>query len=81
MLGTWGCLNPELWVKYAGVQIDEAVWFQAGAQVLPEGGLDYLRSSNLVHAQSNLAVVACQFSLLFFSFLFSFFLLFSCWVP
>ena len=42
MLGTLGCLNPELLAKYACVQIDAPVWFQAGAHILPEGGLGAL---------------------------------------
>ena len=66
MLGTLGCWNPELLAEYAGVQIDEPEWLQAGAHVFPEGGLDYIGSSNLVHAQSILAVPACQYSLLLF---------------
>ena len=66
MLGTLGCLNPQSLATYAGVQIDEPVWFQAGAHVFPEGSLGYIGSSNLVHAQSILAVVACLFSLPFF---------------
>ena len=68
MLGILGCLNPQSLAKYAGVQIDEPLCYQAGAHILPEGGLDCIGSSNLVHAQSILAVVACQFSLPFFLF-------------
>ena len=61
MLGTFSCLTPELLGKYAGVQIDEPVWFKAGAHIFLEGGVGCLGSSNLVHAQSILAIVARQF--------------------
>ena len=56
MLGTVGCVGPEL----TGDGMAPNPWFQQGALIFQDGGLDYLGSPSLVHAQSILAILACQ---------------------
>merc|ERR1712146_731584 len=60
MIGSIGCITPEIIAKYGGVAINEPVWFKAGAQMFSEGGIDYIGNPNIVHAQSILAVLGVQ---------------------
>mmetsp|Transcript_29215 Transcript_29215/g.40357 ORF Transcript_29215/g.40357 Transcript_29215/m.40357 type:complete len:265 (-) Transcript_29215:335-1129(-) len=55
MLGTLGCLGPEI-----GASTDNVPWFKAGATIFSDDGINYLGNSNIIHAQSILAVLGCQ---------------------
>ena len=63
MPGTLGCTTPESIAKYEGgisFTKNSAVGNTAGAAAFYEGGTDHLGEPRLVHAQSILAILACQ---------------------
>ena len=45
---------------YSGVHSYEPLWFQVGAQISQQGGLNYFGNPSLIHAKSILAILACQ---------------------
>jgi len=64
MLGSLGCLTPELLSSFSSVTFRESTWFTAGSQILSSTGLDYLGNPALIHAQRILAVLFLQILLI-----------------
>ena len=63
MLGTLGCLTPDITAKSSDVQTGEPVRSKAGTHILQEGGLRCFGNPwepSLTRAKSILAILACQ---------------------
>ena len=60
MLGTPGCLTPEILAKYFGAQSGEPIRSKAGTQTLQEGGLSCFGNPSLIHAKPVLAILPYQ---------------------
>ena len=60
MLGTVGCLTPELLQKYTAINdgASKGMWFKAGAMIFESDSLNYMGALELVRAQSIHAVFA-----------------------
>merc|ERR1719252_124705 len=56
MLGALGCIGPEL----TGGAIEPNPWFNQGALIFQEGGLNYFGNENLIHAQDIRFVLTAQ---------------------
>merc|ERR1712193_475689 len=52
--------DPETFAAYREAELIHARWGMLGALIFSDGGLDYLGNPSLVHAQSIIAVLACQ---------------------
>lgn len=60
MVGTVGCLVPEIFSKYLGTELAEPLWWKAGSGIYAEGGINYLGNPALIHAQNMIAIVTFQ---------------------
>ncbi|CAD7697737.1 unnamed protein product [Ostreobium quekettii] len=59
MVGTVGCLVPELFSKYLGTDLATHVWWKAGYSIYSEGGIN-LGSPDLIRAQIIIVIVILQ---------------------